>query len=96
LGEFRFAQARTFNDSPLRPAQSDDKHHRIYTLDPSVHVVDIYGRDGNIHQFENLPFLQMFHRVGDCDGRLIDYYLYCFTSRQDSLFLPNSTQTRAS
>jgi hypothetical protein len=85
-GKVRFAHARTFNDTSLKPAQSDDEHHRIYTLDFSVHVVDIYGTDGNVHHFGSLPSLQMFHRIGDREGRLIDYYIYCFTSKYDSRF----------
>ena len=54
FGKVRFAHARTFNDISLTAAQFDDEHHRIYTLDPSVHVLDIYGTDGKTHHFETV------------------------------------------
>lgn len=86
FGRVRWAHARTFNDSTLTSAQADDEHHRIYTLDPTIHVLDIYGRDGNIHHFENLPYLHMYQRIEDRQKRLIDYYIYCFTSRYSDRF----------
>lgn len=86
FGRVRFSHARTFNDSTLTPAQSDDEHHRIYTLDPSVHTIDIYGQDGRVHHFENLPYLQMFHRLSNHQGKLIDYYIYCFTAEHNERF----------
>jgi len=87
FGRVRIAHARTFKDSTLTSAQYDDEYHRIYTLASSDLTLDIYGRDGNIHHFENLPYLEMFQRIGDRDGRLIDYYIYCFTSRYSDRFL---------
>src|ERR1051326_4857127 len=55
FGRVRFAHAGTFRDTTLTAAQYDDEHHRFYSLDPSSHVVDIYGVDGKTYHFENLP-----------------------------------------